>query len=236
MIQLMRMIGILSLVVLAGALLMVVLGSFQFNPKKLVPAETGGFGAPVMAMEFVETTRQVAAILDKNNSQNRGAMRTQIYIDFVWILSYWLLFLAISYLLSDRNCPWAFYLAAVAAVSASGAAAFDVWENLGMLSVVNNAAITQEQLSALHIRDAAVVKWTLVFVSMAILATAFYGLHEKLTRIGFFFTLTALVGFISLFYKPLLGILVPLPLLIGLVILAFTSLRSPKLFYEERFA
>jgi hypothetical protein len=227
-----RALGVLSFLVLAGALLMAVLGGLQFEPGALPAARTGGFARPVMALEFVETTDQVGLILDQNNHHNRPAMRNQLYIDFVWLGCYGLLYLALSYLLARRNCPWARYLACVAAVCGAGAAAFDVWENVGMLQVVNDPMMSQSMLASLHIRDASIVKWTLSFVTIALLAVTFYGLNKKLSCIGFFFTLTALAGFISLWYKPLLGIVVPLPMLIGLVLLTYTAWRSPQIFPE----
>lgn len=234
MILITRLIGVLSLLVLAGAVLMGVMGAIQFHPATLPAERTGGFSGPVMAMEFVETTEQAAVILDQNDAQNRNALRTQIYIDFGWIVGYWLLFVAVSYLLSQRNCPWAYYLATAAAIAATAAAMFDFRENLGMLQVVNHPGMNQQTLAALHIRDAAIIKWTLSFVTMALLALTFYGLNKKLNRIGFLFSLTALAGIIGLWHKPLLGVLLPLPLLLGLLLLAYYSLRSPHLFVEER--
>ncbi|MEK6281082.1 MAG: hypothetical protein AABN95_12080 [Acidobacteriota bacterium] len=234
MVLLTRAMGVLSVLVLAGAVLMGVMGALQFNPTTLPPNETGGFSRPVMALEFVETTQQARVILDLNGSQNREALGKQIWVDFLWIACYWFLFLAVSYVLSLRNCPWAFYLSVVAAISATAAAVFDARENLGMLQVINNPAISQDALTALHIRDAALVKWTLIFVTLALLAPTFYGLDKQLHRIGFFFTITALAGLIGLWYKPLLGVLVPLPLLIGLLLLTYYSLRFPKLFLEKR--
>jgi hypothetical protein len=226
---LVRTIGVLSLLVLSGAIVMVVVGGIQFSPSMLPADKTGGFSRPVMALEFVETTEQAHVILDPNN---REPMRRQIYLDFGWILFYGLLYLAVSVLLVRRNCPWAFYLAAVAAVAGVGAAAFDVIENLGMLRIVNEPAITQAALAQLHIRDAATVKWTLTFVALAILAVTFYGLNRTLTRIGFLFSLTALAGFVGLWHKPWLG-LVPLPMLLGLVLLTYAAFRSPEKFVES---
>jgi hypothetical protein len=233
MLRFIRLVGVLSFLVLAGAVLMTVTSALQFDPGELPANLTGGFKKPVMALEFVETKDQVSVILDQNNQHNRPAMRSQLYIDFVWLTCYGLLYLALSYLLAWRNCPWALYLSCVAAICGVGAAAFVVWENLGMLQAVNDPTITQQTLASLHIRDAAIVKWTLSFVTMALLAVTFYGLDKRLSRIGFFFTLTALAGFVSLWYKPLLGLLVPLPMLIGLVLLVYTSWRSPQIFIEQ---
>ena len=205
-----------------------VLGSRELSP--VSPDQTGGFSKPVLALEFVQTTEQAHAILDPNN---REPMRRQIYLDFAWILFYALLYVTVSALLARRNCPWAFYLAAVAAIAGVGAAAFDVVENLGMLRVVNDPAISQPTLAGLHIRDAAIVKWTLSFVALSILAVTFYGLNRTLTWIGFLFSLTALVGFVGLWHTPWLGLLVPLPMLLGLALLAYAALRSPKTFVES---
>lgn len=227
---LVRIIGVLASLVLVGAILMGVVGAMEFDPRALLGGQTGGFSGPVMALEFVETKEQAHAILDPNN---REPMRRQIYLDFAWILFYGLLYLAVSALLSRRNCPWASYLAAAALIAGVGAAAFDLVENLGMLRVVNDPTITQSTLAELHIRDAAIVKWTLTFVALAILAITFYGLNRPLTRIGFFFSLTALAGFVGLWHKPWLGLLVPLPMLLGLVLLTYAAFRSPKDFVES---
>jgi hypothetical protein len=228
---LVRIIGVLASLVLVGAIIMGVVGAMEFKPRTLPGDQTGGFSGPVMALEFVETTEQAHAILDPNN---REPMRRQIYLDFAWILFYALLYVTISALLARRNCPWASYLAAVAAIAGVGAAAFDVVENLIMLRVVNDPAISQSTLAGLHIRDTAIVKWTLSFVTLAILAVTFYGLDRTLTRIGFLFSLTALAGFVGLWHKPWLGLLVPLPMLLGLLLLTYAAFRSPEKFVESR--
>jgi len=228
-----RLLTILALAVLAGAVLMAVLGMLQFQPNSIPPESTGGFRGRVMALEFVQTTSQANVILGDANSQNRAAMRTQIYIDFVWIACYLGLFLLLADFLGRRQCPWAYYLSWLATIVALGAAAFDVRENLGMLYLVNHPEVSQQLLTDLQIRDAAIVKWTLSFVAMALLSIFFFGLDRRLNRVGLFFALTAVAGFIGLWYKPLIGVLVPLPLLLGTALLAYTAWRFPEPFLRE---
>ncbi|HYJ87397.1 MAG TPA: hypothetical protein VEW46_15150 [Pyrinomonadaceae bacterium] len=229
-----KLLAVFSVLVILGALAMLIAGLLQFNPRKLSPEANDGFSAPVMALEFVQTPEQATAILGPDQAPNRRAMKTQIYIDFVWIACYLALYLAISYLLSRRACPRARYLALVAAVCGISAAAFDVKENLGMLHIVNHPEVTQSILSGLHISDAAITKWTLSVVTLALLAITFYGVHEKLDRIGKAFTIAAAVGFLGLWFKFLLGALLPIPLLIGLVMLAYYAWVHPRLFLEQR--
>jgi hypothetical protein len=229
MIWLVRMIGALAFLVIAVAVWMAVV-SYQFDPAELSAELTGGFKKPVMAMEFAQNAEQVGVILDQKEKKNREVMRKEMYLDFIWIACYGLLFVAVSVLLAQRQHPWSVYLAFVAAVCGVGAAGFDVMENLGILRVLNAPAITQQMVN--DIRDAALVKWTLCFVAMALLATAFYGLGRRITWIGYAFTATAIVGFIGLWHKPLIG-LMALPMLIGLLLLFVRSFTDTEKFLEK---
>ena len=228
-----KLLTILALAVLLGAIVMLVMGLIQFQPYSVPPESTGGFSGRVMALEFVQTPSQANVILGDATSPNRAAMRNQIYVDFVWIVCYLALFLLVANFLRRRRCPWAYYLSWLATIVALGAAAFDVKENLGMLQLVYLPEFAQRVISDWQIRDAAIVKWTLSFVTMALLSLFFFGLDHRLNRIGFFFALTALAGFIGLWYKPLLGLLVPAPLLIGTALLAYTAWRFPEPFLRE---
>ena len=229
MLWMVRTIGALSFLVLAVAGWMAVV-SYQFDPADLSAESTGGFKKPVMAMEFVQNVDQVGVILDQKEKKNREVMRKEIHVDFIWIACYGLLFVAVSILLAQRDHPWSVYLALVAGVCGVGAAGFDVVENLGILRVLNAPAPTQQMVN--DIRDAALLKWTLCFVSMALLATAFYGLGRRVAWIGYAFTATSIVGFIGLWHKPWIG-LMALPMLIGLLLLCIMSFTGAEKFLEK---
>jgi hypothetical protein len=192
----------------------------------------GGFHGRVLALEFVSSVGDAQKVLGPDVSRNTEVMRKVISIDFVWIACYAALFVLIGVMLSRRNCPWARYLALVAIVSGLAAAAFDVKENTKILELLSSTAVTQEQLNA--VRDATLTKWTLSFVSMAVLAIAFMDLANKVAFwISTLFILTAMVGLLGLLNHRLLS-LISIPLVIGLVLLSVTAFKWPEKLKEQR--
>ncbi|PYS74869.1 MAG: hypothetical protein DMF69_00415 [Acidobacteria bacterium] len=222
--------GVAAVLVIVVALWMVV-ASFGFEP---VGTEglPGGFGGRVIALEFVSSVGDVQKVLGPDVAANTDVMRKVISIDFVWIACYALLFVLIGVMLSRRNCPWAKYLAWIAIVSGLGAAVFDVRENMKILDLLSSLSITQEQVNA--VRDATLAKWTLSFVSIAVLAIAFMELANKVAFwIATLFILTSLVGLFGLFNHRLLT-LITIPLVIGLGLLSVTTFMWPEKLREQR--
>ena len=214
-----RIVGVLALLVVVVAILMaIVQGQFEKNPDEGLP---GGFQGRVLAMEFVSNTTDVEKILAPDVTHNRAVMQTVLMIDFVWIGCYGLLFVTISWLLIKRRCPFAKYLGFLALIAGVASAAFDVRENQKILTLMSQFAYDQNLVN--QVNDAALLKWTLGFVAIALLAIAFQDLANRWANwISISFIVTAVVGFIGLWRYPLLG-LVAIPLLIALILLAFTA-------------
>lgn len=221
--KLVRTIGVLAVLVVVVGLWMVITDR-HFGPK---PAELPGkFQGRVLAMEFVSEASHIVKILEPDTSHNAAVMRNIIMIDFLWIACYGLLFIAISSLLAKRNCPWARYLGILALVAGVAAAAFDIRENVEILKALNCSPCDQSQAN--RINDAALLKWTMSFVAMALLAIAFQDLNNRWAHwISISFIVTALAGFVGLWRYPLLGLL-PIPLLAGLILLAITAFFRPR--------
>ena len=224
--KLIRIVGVLALLVVVLALWMEVV-SWQFLPAdKVYP---GGFKKPSTALQFVATVPDLETILDcKGSSHNRDIVKDIIKIDNVWIACYALLFIAISALLYKRNCPWARYLAIVGLMAGVTAAAFDVKENLAIVKLLNCLPADASQLNALN--DASLLKWAMSFVAIALLAIAFQDLNNRWAHwISISFIVTALGGLVALWKHPhpMIG-LVPIPLLIGLLLLAITAFFRPR--------
>jgi len=213
-----RAIGIVSALVLLVALYM------QFGRPRFIEVGEqggklpGGFGGHMLAMEFVRSTEDIEAIVGAPGHPNRMTMRRKIEVDNVWIGCYALLFVFVSILLGTRQFPSAMYLAVVAALCGFAAAGFDIIENRGILRALEltKGAAASDILPL--IREAALLKWALVFVSMAILAITFFGRDEWVSLIGYCFATTAIVGFVGLWRNPLLG-LSSLPMAVGLLLL-----------------
>ena len=189
----------------------------------------GGFGGHVLAMEFVRTGDDVDKIVGPPGHTNRATMRRKIEIDFVWIGCYALLFILVSILLGTRLFPSSVYLALIAAACGLFAAGFDVVENRGMLYALE---LTKDPATAeafRGIREAALLKWTLSFVAMGLLAVTFFGQGLGVSLVGYCFAATAIVGFVGLWHNPLIG-LSTTPLSIGILLLAVQALTWPDEF------
>lgn len=224
---LIRLIGVLAFLVFAVAVLMVVL-SFQFGPQGSLP---GNFKGRVLAIEFVGTGSDLEKILGPDLSHNRGVMRKIITIDFVWIVCYGLLFVSISLRLAKRNCPWARYLGWLALVAGLAAAAFDVRENVAILKALDCVSCDQSLINEVH--EAALLKWTMSFVAMAVLAIAFKDLANRFADwISISFMVTAGLGLAGLWRHPLLS-LFPIPLLAGLLLIVVTAFIWPQKLREN---
>jgi uncharacterized membrane protein HdeD (DUF308 family) len=85
-----------------------------------------------------------------------------------------------------------------------------------------------EQALVNNVNDAALLKWTLGFVAIALLAIAFKDLESRVANwISISFIVTAAIGFVGLWRHPLLA-LIGLPLLVGLILLAVTAFSHPE--------
>jgi hypothetical protein len=215
---LIRTIGVVTIIVIAIVLTMVVTA-----PHYQTSNRPSAFRAPVIALELVGSAAEGKAILDQT-SGGAAAITRAMYFDFGFIAGYALLYVLISVLLARRNGPLAKYLAWVAATSGLASAGFDVVENLGILRLINAAPITEEM--ARNIRDASLIKWTLGFVTIALLAVTFHALTKRAAWIGYAFTATAIVGLVALIFKPLLPLSF-VPILFGQVWLIIVCLKWP---------
>lgn len=207
------------------------LAARQFEPvgAKGLP---GKFGGRVIALEFVSSVSDIPNVLGPNVSKNTQVMRKVLSIDFIWIGCYAALFVLVGAMLSRRNCPWAKYLALVAIVTGLAAAAFDVRENLKTIELLVSQSVTQEHVNA--IRDASIIKWTLSFFSIALLAIAFLDLANRMAfAIAVAFVVTSIVGLLGLWNHNLLA-LIQFPLLVGLTLLSITAFVWPNKLKEQR--
>ena len=217
--RLIKTIGAVTIIVIAIALTLGI--TAPHYPKR--ENRPSAFREPVMALELVGSAAEGKAILDQTSGGAVPITRT-MYLDFGFIAGYALLYVLISILLARRNCPWAKYLAWVTAICGLASAGFDVVENLGILKLIHAAQITDEMAN--NTRDASLLKWTLGFVTIALLALTFYALTKRAAWIGYAFTATAIVGLAALILKPLLP-LTFLPILFGQVWLAIVCLKWP---------
>ena len=180
----------------------------------------------LLKLEFAESGEAVANAIGEPNDDRRCLIRVQIHRDNFWIAMYVSLFVAVSFLLTRRNCPWAKYLARLAMISGIAAGIFDWRENYYVLQILKlGSAAASSQLPAL--RGATLSKWTLTFVTMSVVAVAFFGVSRLASWLGFLYALTAAIGLIGIWNYQVLGpfqFIIPVPLLL----LAFAALVRPR--------
>ncbi len=144
-------------------------------------------------------------------------MRIKQYLDFAFIPCYAALFIALARMFGTRA-------AAVAGVCGVAAAVADLFENLGILRIVNAPLARTTQAMVDAIRVPSLIKWTLTWVALAIFAWLFLRGAGWLRRsIGAVDAITAAMGFIGLFDNAIL-VWAGVPMLLGLVGLAFTPM------------
>ena len=220
--RLIHAVGIIAgLTIVISIAMAITAPKYNQNEKPAVPP--GVFKNPILSLEFVASADDVNAII----AQTQGApnsIRNAMYFDFVFIAFYLALYLCLSAMLKRHNCPWAEYLAWLAAVCAVASAGFDVVENIRILKLVTDGPINPADT---HIRDVTLLKWTFGFVTLALLALNFRGLGRKAAWIGHAFTATAVAGLVALIYWPLLP-LIGIPILLGLIWLSLVCLRWPR--------
>lgn len=126
-----------------------------------------GISNPVVALEVALNVDEVDTILSDAPSPDREAMRLKTYIDFGFIVAYVGLFLAVARMFGDR-------IGLAAAATGTLAGICDVIENLGILRVVNVDLHHTTQAMIDMIRIPSLIKWALVWITLALLATRFW--------------------------------------------------------------
>ncbi len=128
-----------------------------FDPPPRPPQQ---FSSPILAMELVRSAEEVRSILgDPIGTQNRRVMRRQIDEDWPFIVTYWLLLLGLGRIQFASRWPGARICTAVVVLTATAAAICDVFENLGILLVLDSDIASLNDPMARTIRTASLAKW-----------------------------------------------------------------------------
>lgn len=149
--------------VLTAVICILLLGSPQFSN-----ASQPRWGSPILALQFVRSVGDVDLILGEEPSLDRETMRIKTYIDFGLIVCYVALLVTLAVLVMRDRGVW---LAAgiVAAICALSAGIFDVIENRAILRLLDQPLRFTSQGMLNAIRGAAIAKWSLLGVTVAVL-------------------------------------------------------------------
>ena len=149
-----------SIGVLACIMLLIVIWAIIKQARTPKPEGAGSvpknLRMPALAMGFVDDEKEVTDFLGARPVSDTGSMRAQLrtslYGDYLFIAMYWLLFAGLCVLLITRGPKWAMWVGVAAAVCATGAAIFDVIENLRMAALLEateiNSALVRDVASA----------------------------------------------------------------------------------------
>jgi hypothetical protein len=205
MLWLIRAIGVISILFIVTAVLMEIVDR-GFTP--VSGTLLGKFKKRFIAMEFVRSRDEIKAVVgelgDPIHQQDRDTMRCKLRLDFLFIATYGLLFIAVGILLTQRPPSWAFWLGIIAAGCGTAAAVSDVVENIRTLHVLDLPLARTGDEMAQAIRQAAMVKWTLSFLTIGMLSATFFLQGRWISwpsLIGLFFAASALWGMFAFVLK-----------------------------------
>lgn len=156
-----------------------------------------GLKSPGLAIEFAQFS-DVAGILGERkngDSPMRQQIRRGLYGDYCFIAMYWLLFAGMSALLAGRSYRWAVWAGVIAAVCATGAAIFDVVENLSIATLLDAVEIKTDMVR--NVVSAGFGKWLLISLSTLILSLVFLR-RDWIALLGVLYFFIAILGLIGL--------------------------------------
>lgn len=183
-------------------------------------------------LQVAKSVDEVSNILKGQSSRALNDAKTRLEVDnFPLIPSYWLLFVAVAFLLAQQDLSWATWLAVAAGLSITVAAGFDYLENYRALKILETPNITPPMVHGMHL--ASIAKWSFIFATVGMLASTFLWRPDSLGLIGYLILIAFVVGCAgtldySYYHHPFINNLALLPLLAGLVLLAFLSTFWPE--------
>lgn len=210
---------------------------FAFAPRNPRPQPAGVDPGkmPMLALEFADSDDALHRIIGGPESTDpevaalRRWFRANIRYDYGFIVFYWTLFVLIAGVLAQRGGSWR-WAAGAAVLAATGAAVFDVVENVRMTRVLETL-----QLAGNDVAGPGFMKWMLSFAALALLSLTFFGRGGWVWAVGAVCLLVAALGLgglawllaggrqlwpVSVAFLSMLGLVLPL------VAFAFTVGRS----------
>lgn len=158
------------------------------------------FGDANLSLQFARGIEDIDAVLGDAPSPDREVLRIKLYFDFGFLASYVALFLALSWTLV-RTTGWTQVAGIAAAVCGVGTGAFDVLENLALFRILDVPLRRTTPAMINAVRSAAVAKWWLAAVTIALLGS-YVALPGRGRRVGGIAALaTALLMAVGILYE-----------------------------------
>lgn len=169
------------LAVSVGGLVVLTIGAYMKRVEnRLRPRNIPrGFSSPVVAMQMARSMREVELIIGEPGHDARLRMRRLQLVDCLFACAYWLEFITIGYLMWQRGFPLAKPLGAIAMLSGTLTALFDVRKNLAILKILPMPAVPEYDRLVQAVNAAATRKWWFFSITMILIVFAFASLPSQ---------------------------------------------------------
>ena len=160
----------------------------------------------MLALELPETLDDIRNNVGEMGDPRRASMLKALSLDsLLFIPSYTFFFLAMSWLLTQRNFSGALWLGIIAGACGIGAAIFDYMENAHIRALLETGLTQTTQPMIDSTRYVSLCKWALSFIALGLLSTLFWWRRDLIVLLGGLYAVTAIVGLIGLIYRPAIG-------------------------------
>jgi hypothetical protein len=189
-------------------LLVVAIVALSLAGEKRMPKAPGGTKSKMsmMTLELPEKLADIKNSVGDLGDERRSFMLKALTQDsLLFIPSYTIFFLAMSWLLTQRHFSWALWLGIIAGACGIGAALLDYMENAHIRALLETglAQTTQQMIDGT--RYVSLCKWALSFITIGLLSSLFLWRRDAIVLLGGLYALTAVVGLLGLIYRPAIG-------------------------------
>lgn len=161
---------------------------------------------PMMALELPEKLDDIKNNVGDLGDERRALMLKALALDsLLFIPSYTLFFLAMSWLLTQRRFSWSLWLGLIAGACGIGAALLDYMENARIRALLETSLAQTTQQMIDSTRYVSLSKWALSFIATGLLSSLFLWRRDWILLLGALYALTAIVGLLGLIFRPAIG-------------------------------
>lgn len=202
----------------------------RFSESAREAVEATGFQQTPLAVQFADRAAGVRTLLPTGD--DRAAMETVVRRDWVFIIAYVTLLLAVAGLLRWRPFRFGWLLSVLAIVAILSTAFLDVLENLAILDAIRSGEGAGPGVFA-------VTKWLAAFLALGLLSVAFLGPLKSVALTGWMLLAAALgglgvVGLALLGWGSLHLLWVPgIPLGLGMLLLILLAAGAPDVVLRQ---
>jgi hypothetical protein len=179
-----------------------------------------GRGSKLGELQLSGDPDQVRGIVQGGEIGANQKMERQLLVDYVFLLCYWLTFVALAILLARRGGSGFKIVGFIAAFAATVTALLDMLENVrtrGVLALSRPGDQVRVQ-PVKHLRRTSLLKWSASAVTLALLSIAFLPGESRLLLLGIAFLVVAVIGVAGVWSNQLIQLYLGLFFLLGAVI------------------